>query len=78
MIAGDIPVYWKSANLTSIFFTPIFTPTYPNITRLRPTRLDEDCPEIPIRQGILRHQPAPGHLIASLEQNSAYGTAQAH
>jgi hypothetical protein len=46
MIAGDIPVYWKSANLTSIFFTPIFTPTYPNITRLRPTRLDEDCPEI--------------------------------
>ena len=41
MIAGDIPVCWKAANLT-----PIFTPTHPNITRLRPTHLDEDLPEI--------------------------------
>jgi hypothetical protein len=40
VIAGDFPVYWKPANLTSILFTPIFTPTHPNILRLRPTPLD--------------------------------------
>jgi hypothetical protein len=32
--------------------TPIFTPTHPNIIRLRPTRLDEDPREIPIRQAL--------------------------
>jgi hypothetical protein len=40
----------EAANLTSIFFTPLLTPTHPNIIRLRPTRLDEDPREIPIRQ----------------------------
>ena len=58
--------------------TPFFTPTDPNTGRLRATRLNEHHPEIPVCQGITRHHPARGHLIASLEQNPAYGTAQAH
>ena len=57
--------------------TPIFTPTHPNITRLRPTRLGGDPPEIPVCQGIVRHHPTPGHPLAGLEQNPAYRTAQA-
>jgi hypothetical protein len=56
--------------------TPILTPTDPNRGPLRPTRLDEDPPEIPVWQGILRHEPASGYATASLEQNPAYGTAQ--
>jgi hypothetical protein len=56
--------------------TPILTPTDPNRGRLRPTRLDEAPSEIPLWQGILRYQQAPGYLIAGLEQNPAYGTAQ--
>jgi hypothetical protein len=35
------PRLLEAANLTSTFFTPIFTPTHPNIIRLRPTRPDE-------------------------------------
>jgi hypothetical protein len=66
----------EAANLTSIFFTPIYTPTHPNIIRLRPIRLDDDPLEIPLRQGILRHDPTPGHPLAYLEQNPAYGTAR--
>ncbi len=62
MIAGDIPDYWKPPIwLRSL--TPILTPTDPNITRLRPTRLDEDPPEIPVWQGILRHDWTPGHSL---------------
>jgi len=61
---------------SSSTLTPIFTPTHPNILRLRPTRPDEELPEIPVCQGILRHHPAPGHPLASLEQNPAYGTAR--
>ena len=58
MIAGDILVYWKAANLTSVFFTPIFTPTHPNTTRLRPTRPDEISPETRVPRAssdIIRH-----------------------
>jgi len=76
MIAGPIPDYWK----LPIWFrslTLILTPTYPNIILLRPTHLDEDPPEIPVWQGIIRHQPTPGQLLAGLEQNPAYRTAQA-
>jgi len=57
MIAGNILVYWKAANLTSIF-TPIFTPTHPDITRLRPTRLHDDPAETRIPRAssdIIRH-----------------------
>jgi hypothetical protein len=32
--------------------TPIFTPTHPNITRLRPTRLHEDCLEIRVPRAL--------------------------
>ena len=55
--------------------TPIFTPTHLNITRLRPTRLDDDSPEILVWQDIIRHQPTPGGPLAALEQNPAYGKA---
>jgi hypothetical protein len=48
--------------------TPIFTPTDPNTGRLRPTCLDEEPREIPLCQGILRHQPVPGLPLADLEQ----------
>jgi hypothetical protein len=41
-----------------------------------PTRLDEDPPEIPVWQGILRHNSTPGYAMGFLEQNPAYGTAQ--
>ena len=59
MIAGDIPVYWKPPiRLRSL--TPIFTPTHPNIIRLKPTLLHEDLPKILVWQGILRHKSAPG------------------
>src|SRR5215217_5700619 len=74
MITGNIPMYWKSANLTSISY-PTF---YPNIIRLRPTRFGYDPPEIPVCQGILRYDPTPGHPLIGLEQNPAYGTAQTH
>ena len=43
-----------------------------------PIRLDEDTLVIAVWQSILRHQPAPGHFVASLEQNPAYGTALTH
>ena len=66
-----LPIYLRP-------LTPNLTPTDPNRGRLGPTRLDEDLPKIPVWQGILRHQPAPGRPSAVLEQNPAYGTAQAH
>jgi hypothetical protein len=47
VIAGDIPAYWKPP-IRLRPFTPIFTPTHPNIILLRPTRPDEDTPEIRI------------------------------
>ena len=72
--AGDIPLCWKPP-IWLRPLTPIFTPTHPNFIRLRPTRLDEYHPEIPLWQGIIRHQPTPGHTLAGLEQNPAYGTA---
>jgi hypothetical protein len=50
----------------------------PNRPQQRPTLLDEDSPEISVGQGFLRHETAPGHPLAYLEQNPAYGTAQAH
>ncbi len=46
----------KSANLTSISYPNL----YPNIIRLRPTRIDEHRPEIPVCQGIIRRDPTPG------------------
>jgi hypothetical protein len=39
------PRVLEAANLTSTL-TPIFTPTHPNIIRLRPTRPDESSSEI--------------------------------
>jgi hypothetical protein len=47
-----------------------------SIVRLRPTRFDEDPLEIVLCQGILRHEPAPGYPLASLEQNPACRTAR--
>ena len=70
------PCVLEAANLTSTFDPNL----YPNPPQHRPTQadsLDEDPPEISIAQGLLRHDPAPGYPLASLEQNPAYGTAQA-
>jgi hypothetical protein len=36
VIAGDIPVYWKAANLTSIFYPNL----YPNPSQHHPTQID--------------------------------------
>src|SRR5215217_6264116 len=34
-VSTHVRGYWKAANLSSILLTPIFTPTHPNIIRLR-------------------------------------------
>jgi hypothetical protein len=60
MIAGDIPVYWKLP-IWLLSLTPLFTPTYPNIIRLRPTRLDEMPPEtrVPRASSDINRHPDP-------------------
>jgi hypothetical protein len=50
---GSQPIWPRS-------LIPILTPTDPNRGPLRTTRLEEDPPEIPVWQGILRHDQAPG------------------
>ena len=57
------------------FSDPLLTTTDPNRGRLRPTRLGDALPEIPVWQSILQHERAPGYATVSLEQNLAYGKA---
>jgi hypothetical protein len=45
LLAGGISDYWKPPICLRLL-TPLFTPTHSNIIRLRPTRFDEDPPEI--------------------------------
>jgi hypothetical protein len=71
------PWVLEAANLTSIL-DPTF---YPNAPQHHPTQTytpGQGSPETPLPQGIIRHGPTPGHPLAGLEQNPAYGTAQAH